>query len=113
MITLPRLALAASFLLALNAPVYAIGLTGTVADYGNPAPEKAAGRVITLGADSKYINVENGETVTIRVNGKAITWAFYTFPSITSFDLHTIAPQDVAAGAIRVYVADNPLYRGG
>lgn len=110
MLSMARLALAASFLLALNAPVQAIGLTGTVADYGNAAPEKSASRVITLGADSKYINVDNGETVTIRVNGKAITWTFYTFPTIFSVDLHMIAPQDVAAGAIRVYIADNPLY---
>jgi hypothetical protein len=112
MFTLPRLTLAASLVVALNAPVYAIGLPGTVADYGHAAPETAAGRVITLDGDSKYVNVENGETVTMRVNGKAITWSFDTLPGITSFDLQTIAPQDVEAGAIRVYVADNPLYRG-
>lgn len=112
MFTLPRLTLAASLVAALNAPVYATALSSTDAGYGHAAPETAAARVITLDGDSKYVNVENGETVTMRVNGKAITWTFDTFPRATSFDLQTIAPQGVDAGAIRVYVAENPLYVG-
>jgi hypothetical protein len=110
--TLPRIALIASIAFALNAPAHALGLSGTPTDYGSIAAAQSANREITLDANSKFINVDNGETVTIHNGGKSFTWTFQTFPGTSSFDLKAIAPQDFDTAGVRVYVASNPLYRG-
>ena len=112
MFTLSRIALVASTMLALNASAHAAGPTGTSSDYGSAVAAQIAHREITLDASSKYINVDNGETVSIYSKGKHFTWNFQTFPGTTNFDLQKIAPADFDAAGVQVFVATNPLYRG-
>jgi hypothetical protein len=97
---------------ALTGVAHAAGHTGTAADFGSAAPANFAMRTIDIQPDTKWINVTNGETVQLNVNGHAVVWHFETFPNDNSFDLAKIAPADFKEGAVRAYVASNPLYRG-
>ncbi|NYE58862.1 hypothetical protein FHW58_000014 [Duganella sp. 1224] len=80
--------------------------------FGMAAAKAGADRQVTIGADTKWVNVDNGDTVTFNVDGKAFTWHFDTLHQEEAFDLAKIAPAGVAAGKVTVYVASNPLYRG-
>ena len=72
--------------------------------YGGPAAAASASRVIRLGPDAAYLNVERRETVTIQKGDKAFTWNFYTLqPGVV--ELAKIAPADFGAGRTLVYVA--------
>lgn len=72
----------------------------------------AEDRVVTINADTKWVNVDNGDTVTFNVNGKTFTWQASTLHTEEAFDLAKIAPAGIDAGKVTVYVASNPLYRG-
>ena len=85
---------------------------GTLANYGSAANGGFADREITIKPGTKWVNVNNGETVAFSVNGKTFTWHFDTLPAEDQFRLQTIAPEGVDVGAVTVYVASNPLYRG-
>ncbi|TFW29471.1 CzcE family metal-binding protein [Duganella callida] len=106
------IAIAALSALALTGAAHAAPPSGTAADYGVAVPAAAAQRAITINADTKWVNVTDGETVRFDVNGQSFTWHFSTYPQISSFDLARIAPAGVTAGSVRVYIATNPLYRG-
>lgn len=86
--------------------------TGTNAAYGTVTPDSSVGRMITVSPTSKYINVTNGETVSISANGKTFSWQVRTFPHETAFDLSKVAPQGVAVPDVKVYVAPDPRYLG-
>ncbi len=96
---------------ALSASAYAAP-SGTTADFGSPVPAAAATRTIAINADTRWINVTNGETVELNLDGQSFTWHFDTYVNETSFDLAKIAPGAAQAGKVRVYVAANPLYSG-
>lgn len=76
----------------------------TNAPLGTPVEGALPDRVIKLHAGSKYLNVHQGEIVTIDNGGKAFTWKFDTLGT-PSFALAQIAPQDFGARAVRVYVS--------
>lgn len=80
--------------------------------FGMAAAPANADRHIVIKADTKWVNVDNGDTVTFEVDGKSFTWHFDTLHSEQAFDLAKIAPEGVNAGTATVYVASNPLYRG-
>lgn len=80
--------------------------------FGMPTQASNADRQIVIDAGTKWVNVNNGDTVTFDVNGQSFTWHFETLHSEEVFDLAKIAPQAVSAGMVTVYVASNPLYRG-
>ena len=64
-------------------------------------------RVITVSADTKYVNVANGETVKIvnASNGQSFVWHFDT-PSWAKIDLGQVAPSDALGGRhLDVYVS--------
>lgn len=82
------------------------------ADYGYTTPASAVERSIVLAPGAKYLNVANGETVKITIDGKSFNWHFHTYSNVNAFDLAKIAPQDVAAAGIKVYISPNPLYVG-
>ncbi len=96
---------------ALMSAAQAAGPGGTSADYGTLVPATAAARTIVIHSDTKWVNVENGETVQFSVGGQSFTWNVSTFPGATSFDLSKIAPAGIKLNNVRVYVASNPLYR--
>lgn len=90
----------------------ALDRTGTNADYGTVVRDASFGRMITPSPMSKYINVTNGETVSISANGKTFSWQVRTFPHESVFDLSKVAPQDVSVPDVKVYVAPDPGYLG-
>jgi len=90
----------------------AAGPTGTAADYGSAVADSAATEAIEVTQGTKYVNVNNGDTVHFVSNGKSFTWHFETFPSTTSIDLSAIAPKDLHVSGVRVYIGANPLFQG-
>ena len=87
-------------------------MKNTVEQYGSTIPTAAATRQITLTPDTKWVNVKYGESVNFMAEGKPFAWNFLTLRSETSFDLATIAPKDINAQQIRVYVARKADERG-
>ena len=79
---------------------------------GMPAQPGNADRTVTLADGAKYLNVQRNETVRINVAGKSFTWRFDTFGTPV-FNLGEIAPQDVGARDILVYVAEDPSLLSG
>lgn len=77
---------------------------------GRAAPVQAATRTIVISAATKFINVENGDVVTIDVDGKSFTWQFDTLRDSDRFALAAIAPAGINTHGVWVYVAPNPLY---
>jgi hypothetical protein len=64
---------------------------------GNPA---AAVRTLEVTANTRYLNVESGETVTLDVDGRRVTWSFAGLRGVVSL-------QDIVPGApdVAIYVA--------
>jgi hypothetical protein len=107
------LMLSLGFSSAILAPnTYAVGATGTNADYGVAVSTNFADRQVGVTPATKWVNVTNGETVRFAASGKNFSWHFDTFDQ-TSFDLSAIAPKDVNIKGVRIYVASNPVYLGG
>ena len=80
-------------------------------DYGSVAPASAAGKTLTITPKTKWVNVDNGETVTFVNGGQSFTWSFRTLRETEDFQLSAIAPAGFNAGKVEVYVASDPLYR--
>jgi len=110
--TMQRLTIALAFAAASIGGAHAAGLNGTAADYGTQTAAANADRIINIDAGTKYVNVDNGETVQFKVDGQMFTWHFDTVGNGTSFDLSKIAPASAKLQGIQAYVAANPLYRG-
>jgi len=90
----------------------ALGLSNTSADFGTQATAQTASRTIVIDAGTKYVRVENGETVQFAVNGQTFAFTFNTVVGETSFELSRIAPEGLAVPQVRVFVLPNPLYQG-
>jgi hypothetical protein len=75
---------------------------------GDPSTPMAASRSITITPDTKYVNVEGGQTVQFDEGGRTFTWNF-DGPA-ESFDLNRVAPPGVLDHAVTAYVSTNPLY---
>ncbi|HEV7816360.1 MAG TPA: CzcE family metal-binding protein [Janthinobacterium sp.] len=106
--------LLSSFLFSSALPAFdagAIGPSGTSADYGSPAPANSAETVIALTPGTKWVRVDDGQTVQFTSGGKSFTWHFSTFKQPAIVHLSAIAPADLALQDIKVYVKTNPRYR--
>lgn len=79
-----------------------------LAPYGYAVSAKPD-RVVNLDNRAPYLNVTQLETVQLNFGGKSVTWTFDTLGT-GSFPLSKVLP---GADGITVYVAKNPLYRGG
>ena len=90
----------------------AAGPAGTAADFGSGAVADATVETIQLNRHTKYVNVNDGDTVKFVSNGKSFTWHFDTFQNKTVLDLSAIAPKALALNGVHVYVGTNPLYQG-
>ncbi|GGC57378.1 CzcE family metal-binding protein [Undibacterium terreum] len=75
---------------------------------GEPAPADKATRTISIDANTRYVNVEGGETIRFEINGKAIAWVFDG--SVSSFDLERVMPNGLLDHKVMAYVSPNPLY---
>lgn len=79
--------------------------------YGSYTTTDAAGKIVTIDADTKYVNVDDGETITFVKGAQQFTWTFVTSRGAGSVPLSAIAPAGFTANKVEVYVASNPLYR--
>lgn len=99
--------LAAAPLLALT-----LSIPAHAADsYGTVSPATAAtGRVIDVTPATRYVNVANGETVTIRLGGDSFTWTVATTSNVDAVPLARVAPEGSRATSAVVYVAPGGSY---
>ena len=86
--------------------------------YGTPAESASADRIVRLLPSLHSINVAYGETVKFIVDGekgseRSFTWRFDVSPALTHVDLSEVAPADLSAQNVRVFVAPDSTYRGG
>lgn len=70
------------------------------------AVDAGATRVVNIDSNTKYLNVEQLETVQINVNGKTLTWQFDTLGT-PAFSLSKIFP---GVEGVTVYVGKNVAY---
>lgn len=86
-----------------SASVSAFALT-TADLYGSAVNAPTTGRTIVIDSHTRYLNVDHGETVTLRDGDKTISWNFDGISG--AFDLSKILPAAAASGQkIKVYVA--------
>ena len=81
-------------------------------EFGTATSAANADHHVIVKQDTKWVNVDDGDTVEFNVDGKSFTWHFDTLRGESAFELSKIAPEGVDAGKVIVYVAANPLYRG-
>lgn len=74
---------------------------------GSAASAQWVDRQIELRPGDKYLNVARGETVLIKVSGKAFAWKFDTLGTPV-FNLQEIAPKDISVQGVQVYVGEDP-----
>jgi hypothetical protein len=94
---------------ALSTTAFAMGPTGTAADYGVPVTGVASDRTIIVKPSTRSVSVVNGETVNFVIDGKSYSWHVDTYPNVNEFDLEKIVP---AGAGVRIFVSPNPLYLG-
>jgi hypothetical protein len=81
-------------------------------EFGMATTAANADRHLVIKGDTKWVNVDDGDTVEFNVNGRSFTWHFATLRGEGAFELSKIAPEGIDVGNVTVYVASNPLYRG-
>lgn len=81
-------------------------------DAGMVVNTHAPNRTIVVDANTRSINVTDGETVQFDVGGQRFSYAFNAWNSIDSVPLSAIVPNGVTAPKVRVYIAQNPLTEG-
>ena len=78
---------------------------------GETAPATAANRTITIAPDTRYVNVQGGQTVRFNVGEKTFTWDFDGPNTVWAFDLNKVTPPGLLDHTVTAYVSPNPLYR--
>lgn len=91
-----------------SANVLALSLSD---QYGSAAGPGFTGRTITVDGTTRYINVQRGETVTIRDGDQVVSWRFDGLNA--TFPLSKILPAAANERPVRVYVAPRPLGDAG
>ncbi len=86
--------------------------TGGGADYGMQVAQDTPAREVTIDAQTRSVNVEDGETVKFNVNGKSFVWHFATYSEAGNVKLSRIAPAGIDVKGVTAYIDSNPLYRG-
>jgi hypothetical protein len=89
----------------------AIAANGTEL-FGEPAPAAAAHHTVTITPNTKYVNVQGGDTVQFNVGDKTFAWNFDVARNISDFDLNDVAPPGVLDHAVTAYVAPDPQSAG-
>jgi hypothetical protein len=72
--------------------------------FGDPAPASTAGRIIKIDANTRYVNVAEGETVQfVAANGQSATWTFNS-PFRRQVKLQEIMPTGSLDHSVMAYV---------
>lgn len=97
----------AAALILTCASLSAMAANSNVSLLGDSAPASAAGRVVKIDANTKYVNVAEGETVQfVAANGQSATWTFDS-PVRTQVKLQKILPTGSLDHAVMAYVHPN------
>jgi hypothetical protein len=70
-------------------------------------------RTIFIDADTRWVNVQGGETVRFIAGDRTFTWNFQVSQSIAMFHLNHIAPPGMLTQEVAVYVPPDPVYASG
>jgi len=76
--------------------------------YGDPASPAGAVRTIVILPETKWVNVQGGDTVAFVVGGRTFAWSFDG--AVRSFDLRAVAPPGLLDHSVIAYVAPDPKY---
>ncbi|QRX81051.1 CzcE family metal-binding protein [Glaciimonas sp. PAMC28666] len=74
---------------------------------GDPGSLSTATQTINIKPGTKYVNVTGGQTVKFVVGDKSFAWDFDVGTNVQSFDLNRIAPANMLAQPVKVYVAQD------
>jgi hypothetical protein len=101
------------FATALGASAGALAV-GSGPSVGAPGDSELLDRTITIGPNTKWVNVTGGETVRFvdTVSNKSFVWHFDA-PNWETFDLAQVAPDALAGQHVVAYVAQNPEDNSG
>jgi hypothetical protein len=85
---------------------------------GTPVVGDAPDRIVQLSPSMRWVSVAYGETVTFNTTDehgapRSFAWRFDVMPARSFVDLDDVAPADFPSHGIRVFVAEQPAYRGG
>ena len=76
------------------------------------AASAVTNHVVAIRSDTRYINVQGGDSVRFIVGDKAFAWQFNVARTINSFDLREVAPPGMLDHAVIAYVSPDPKYLG-
>ena len=106
---------------ALRATIIAAAIAGTASgayaaantkEFGMSSSAANADHHVVIKQDTKWVNIDDGDTVEFNVGDKSFTWHFDTLRGESAFELSKIAPEGIDVSKVIVYVGANPLYRG-
>jgi hypothetical protein len=100
---------AAILLLGAAAPPFAMA-TDYRYLYGDPAPPATASYTIVIKPDTRYVNVQGGDTINFVVGDKQFAWTFNVARTVWAFDLNDVAPPGILDHVVRAYIAPDPKY---
>jgi len=75
--------------------------------WGSPASVTQAERTVTLGPDTRWVNVLPGETIRFVGGATEFAWRF-DGPADRSFDLRQAAPAGALTRSVTAYVGRHP-----
>ena len=70
-------------------------------------------RTVTITPDTRWVNVDSGDTVRFAVGDQSFGWNFQASPNVATFDLNQVTPPGLLPHRVAVYVAPNRLYDTG
>jgi hypothetical protein len=80
---------------------------------GDPIPASEAEKTIEINPDTKWVNVDGGETYRFVIGDKAFGWSFNAQFGPSSFDLQRVAPPGMLNRPVTAYVKPDPKYNRG
>lgn len=77
---------------------------------GSPVAPAPSQRGIAVGADTRWVNVNQGEEIRFDAGGTTFAWKF-DGPGARSFDLQQVAPAGALTRPVTVYVTPPPGHK--
>jgi hypothetical protein len=97
-------------LLLVAAPLPSDAARNYIKLFGEPGQPAAATRTVVIHPETRYVNVEGGQTIKFVAGGKEFAWNFNVGRTIGVFDLNQVAPAGVLDHLVRVYITPDPRY---
>ena len=80
---------------------------------GQVVPPQQAGRTLQIGPDTRYVQVDQFETVRFVGNGQQFGFRFDGPQSVGSFNLQRVAPQGMLERPVFAQIQPDTRYLGG